>query len=312
MDGVKGSPVPEGEGRRTGGRAVASSGCVAPPGRSLSGVPGTGGPGRSRGWTPTARSRRRAACVVARFGLWFSLLVGAAALTPTSPARADEAADWLKDAIRSDLGSSKPAAQIFALYLKAADAGLAEAQFDVAVLYDSGRLVGQDVAQAATWYARAATHGNQRAAYNLGQLYEAGQGVPLNPDLARAWFMACDLAAARGHLAAAHVGAPRGSTLSAPTPVVPSTEAATGPGMGGVELVWVSKPQPEPVHYFVELRSLTASGSTEVFSGSTDTSALLATVPDMRGDYAWRVLAVAREASRYRASEWQRFTVVSR
>lgn len=267
--------------------------------------------GRSGGGT-AASIRRRAAGVAARARLWTALLLGVTLATAPSPARAEEAKDWLNEAIRSDLEKDKPGEQIFALYLKAAEAGLAEAQFDVAVMYDSGRLVGQDVGQAATWYARAATHGNQRAAYNLGQLYEAGQGVPLNPDLARAWFLSCELAAARGHLATAHVGAPRGSALAAPTPVAPGTEAAIGPGMGGVELVWISKVQPEPVHYFVELRSLTASGSTEVFSGSTDTSALLATVPSMRGEYAWRVLAVAREASRYRSSEWQRFTVVSK
>ena len=249
---------------------------------------------------PDGRSRGRRWVVAA-----FALVLIAHPLT----GRASDATDWFDAAVRSELDGGGGPEKAFALYLRAAQVGLPEAEFNVAVMYDSGRGVGQDVAQAALWYARAATHGNHRAAYNLGQLYETGQGVPLNADLARSWFTVCDLPAARDHLAATRVRTPSGTVLSAPTPVAPSSGSTVDQGMGGLELVWTSKPQPEAVRFFVELRSVDHDGSHEVFSGATDTSGVLATTPDMKGDYAWRVLAVAREASHYAASDWQRFTV---
>ena len=42
-----------------------------------------------------------------------------------------------------------------------------------------------------------AAAGNRRAAIPLRQLYESGEGVPSNADLARAWYAAAGLPAAR-------------------------------------------------------------------------------------------------------------------
>ena len=224
------------------------------------------------------------------------------------PAPAADPSAWFAQAVRLDLGS-EGAAQAFALYRRAAEAGLPEAEFNVGVMLDSGRGTATDVAQAATWYARAAMHGNRRAAYNLGQLYEAGDGVPRNVDLARAWFAASDLAAARAHLADLPVQAPADRALSAPSPVFPSGGTSMDAAVGGVELVWTARPQPEAVRFFVELRQLGPSGAREVFSSFSDTSSLFAPLRGAPGPYAWRVFTIARQRGTYERSEWVSFSL---
>ena len=196
----------------------------------------------------------------------------------------------------------------FLLYLRAAEGGLPDAEFNVAVMLDSGRGVTANMAQAALWYARAASHGNRRAAYNLGQLYEAGEGVPQNSDIARAWFAASGLRAARGHLASLRARAAQGP-FKPPTLVAPAAGVKANPGLGGIELVWTSQPQSEPVRYDIDLHSLGASGSRQVFAASVETSSLFATPPSLDGPYEWRVVAVGRKTGRTVASEWSRFDV---
>ena len=176
-------------------------------------------------------------------------------------------------------------------------------------MLDSGRGTAVDVAQAATWYARAAAHGDRRAAYNLGQLYESGQGVPQNADLARAWFKQSDLAAARERLSGLPPNASSGGTIAVPRPVAPAADSRSMPGLGGIELVWTSARQPEPVRFFVEVREVTAAGSSEIYSGFVETSSLLVTPPNPRGMFAWRVTALGRKAGGYTASDWTPFTV---
>ncbi len=241
----------------------------------------------------------------------FAAVLVAAALVG-SRASAEDATIWFDKAVQYDLSGGDAVPLAYEWYKRAAEAGLPEAEFNVAVMLDSGRGVEHDIAQAAIWYARAATHGNRRAAYNLGQLYESGQGVPRNADIARAWFAASDLAAARVHLVASRPPMLVGTVLSAPIPVAPNHHTDVDPSMDGVELVWTAKSQPESVHFFVELRALGPVMSREVFSGFAGTTAVFAALPDMRGDYAWRVLAVAREADRYVASDWLRFSISHR
>ncbi len=197
----------------------------------------------------------------------------------------------------------------FLLYRRAAEAGLPDAEFNVAVMLDSGRGVTSNIAQAATWYARAAAHGNHRAAYNLGQLYEAGEGVPKNNDIARAWFAASALPAARSRLAAPRIRVSGGTALKAPNAIAPAAGARLDSRSGGIELVWTAPAQPEPVRYHVEVRAPGAPGSHDVFSSFTGTSSLFARLPDLHGAYTWRVLAVARLTGRSAASDWLHFTV---
>ena len=210
------------------------------------------------------------------------------------------------EAMRFDLAGEGQAA--FALFRRAAEAGLPEAEFNVAAMLDSGRGTAQDPAGAALWYGRAAIHGSRRAAYDLGQLYESGEGVPRNADLARAWFAASDLPAARGRTIAPDA-LDGGAVLSRPIPVTPPSGIAVMAEPGGVPLVWTSPPQPEPVRFLVEVRRLDPSSSREVFSGTTDLSALLALPAEPGGTYAWRVSAVAAGSGRYSVGPWIHFRV---
>ena len=229
------------------------------------------------------------------------------ATTLSLPAGAEDASVWFNKAVQYDLNGTGDTTLAFAWYRRAADAGMPEAEFNVGVMLDSGRGVRADLAEAAIWYARAATHGNHRAAYNLGLLYEDGQGVPQNLDLAHAYFAASDLAAARGHLSD-RPQVSRDAALSAPALLAPRPNTSISPMMNGIEFVWTSQMQPEPMQYFVELRALDGSGSTEVFTGSTDMASLFAPLPAIHGDYAWRVTAVGRKEGRYIASPWVRFS----
>lgn len=69
-----------------------------------------------------------------------------------------------------------------------ADSGLAEAQFDLGVLYAQGLGVRRDLTEATTWYRKAAEQGNAEAEFSLGQLYSRGWGVPRDEADALRWF----------------------------------------------------------------------------------------------------------------------------
>lgn len=249
-------------------------------------------------------SRSLGANALRRFSAVATLLL-AFAQSATS-AGAEDSSALFREALRQDLkGGPADARLAFDMYRRAAEAGLPEAQFNVAIMLDSGRGVSPDVAQAATWYARAASHGIRRAAYNLGQLYEAGQGVPQNVDLARAWFKASDLPAARARLTAIRSGGAKAATLSAPVLVAPADGGLIGSGANNVELVWTARQGPEGVRFFVELRALVPSGSREIYSGFVDVSSLnVALSSSFKGAFAWRVFAVAQGSGRYAASNW--------
>jgi uncharacterized protein len=70
----------------------------------------------------------------------------------------------------------------------AADQGVAEAQFDLGVLYAQGRGVRRDLTQAEQWYRKAAEQGNSEAEFALGQMYARGWGVPRDEADAMRWF----------------------------------------------------------------------------------------------------------------------------
>lgn len=76
-----------------------------------------------------------------------------------------------------------------------ADQGDTEAQNALAVMYEKGEGVAQDLATALMWYRKAADQGDAEAQLNLGDLYANGQGVPQDYVMAYMWF---DLAAAAG------------------------------------------------------------------------------------------------------------------
>ncbi|MEX0815303.1 MAG: peptidoglycan-binding protein, partial [Dongiaceae bacterium] len=79
-------------------------------------------------------------------------------------------------------------------WLPLAQQGDAAAQFNLGVMYDTGKGVPQDYAEAVRWYRRAAEQGHAAAMNYLGFMYEYGRGVPTDLVQAYAWY---SLAAAR-------------------------------------------------------------------------------------------------------------------
>ena len=76
--------------------------------------------------------------------------------------------------------------------LKGANAGDANAQYDLGMMYADGISVPQDDAEAVKWFRLA---GETDAQYNLGVMYANGEGVPKDAVEAYAWL---SVAAAQG------------------------------------------------------------------------------------------------------------------
>ena len=72
-------------------------------------------------------------------------------------------------------------------WLPVAQRGDANAQFNVGLLYATGKGVKQDLRQAADWYRKAADQGVGAAEYNLGVMYANGDGVPRDVHEAVKW-----------------------------------------------------------------------------------------------------------------------------
>jgi uncharacterized protein len=84
-------------------------------------------------------------------------------------------------------GIAKDEAQAAAWYRKAADAGLPDAQFELAELsYRYGFGGRKDDAVALKWFRAAVDHGHKYARYELSEMYEKGYG--LAQDDAQAYF----------------------------------------------------------------------------------------------------------------------------
>jgi len=85
---------------------------------------------------------------------------------------------------------------------EAATNGDASAQYEIGQRYASGSNgLPQDNEQAAYWLNRAAEQGLAPAQYRLGTMFEKGLGVPENPTKARTWY---ERAAAQGNVKAMH------------------------------------------------------------------------------------------------------------
>jgi len=79
---------------------------------------------------------------------------------------------------------------------RAAEQGLAEAQYNLGVRYAAGHVLPQDNDKAVRWYRRAAAQGDAEAQHNLGLMYAKGRGVLQDDVPAHMWV---NLAAARGN-----------------------------------------------------------------------------------------------------------------
>jgi len=71
-----------------------------------------------------------------------------------------------------------------------AERGDAEAQFQLSVIYQNGRLLPQDQAIAREWLIKAADQGHVKAMFNLGVTYGDGLGVPVDDAEAFKWYQA--------------------------------------------------------------------------------------------------------------------------
>ena len=85
-------------------------------------------------------------------------------------------------------------AAAFREWLPLAEAGSAEAQFNIAVMFQKSRGVPADSAEALRWYRLAAWQGHADAQNNLGGMLSRGEGIPEDYVQAHMWF---NLAASR-------------------------------------------------------------------------------------------------------------------
>ena len=112
-------------------------------------------------------------------------------------------------------------------YRKAADQGMAMAEYQMGRAYNDGRGVEQDFAQAAMWFRKAAEQGDQGGEVGLGRLYAEGAGVPRDKEQALFWLRK---ATAKGGVPG-QVAKQLIDRLE--TERVPSSVAPVGPGGGG-------------------------------------------------------------------------------
>ena len=95
--------------------------------------------------------------------------------TKGSLAKAQFAVGYLND---EGIGKTEDNVQAIFWYEKAAKQGLAEAQYNLGLLYaDGDKDITVDKRQAFYWYQKAVESGELRANYQLAKLYEKGEGV---------------------------------------------------------------------------------------------------------------------------------------
>jgi TPR repeat protein len=119
---------------------------------------------------------------------------------PDQPAPSSQAA--LPQQANEPAAEPQPAAEpepvpaAIASLREAAVGGDAEAQFALGEAYETGELVGPDLAWAARWYGRSAYGGYSEAQYRYARLKMEGRGLPRDREGAYRWLA---LAARQGH-----------------------------------------------------------------------------------------------------------------
>ena len=125
-----------------------------------------------------------------------SLLFLIFVLTPLffiETALADDKADVEKGVALAEKGEY---AKAFKQFKHLAEAGNAEAQHNLAMLYRTGKGVKKDFKESAFWFRKAADQGIADAQYFLGYMYDTGEGVMKNKQYAYVWYRK---AAEKGH-----------------------------------------------------------------------------------------------------------------
>ena len=73
-------------------------------------------------------------------------------------------------------------------FRESADAGEADSQFNVALMFEKGIGVGKDEKEAVVWYGKSAAQGNSAAQYNVAVMYENGRGTAVDFKKAHEWY----------------------------------------------------------------------------------------------------------------------------
>lgn len=107
------------------------------------------------------------------------------ALLSPSPASAQSADDYLKQANKAEYGSKERSD----LYMKAAELGNAEAQCKIGDCYHFGHGVDKDHNKALIWYKKSADQGYAEAIYDLGYCYGYGWGVQNDYKMAERYYL---------------------------------------------------------------------------------------------------------------------------
>lgn len=79
--------------------------------------------------------------------------------------------------------------ELFEELLSQAAAGHAEVQFQVARIFDDGKLVPRDFGKAIYWYKKAADNGYGEAQFTMGYFYCRGEGVKKDNKVANEWLI---------------------------------------------------------------------------------------------------------------------------
>jgi len=74
-------------------------------------------------------------------------------------------------------------------WIPLAEQGIAVAQYNVGIMYDTGKGVPENDKTAVKWYSLAAALGNDLAQFNLGLMYDRGEGVEENDKTAVKWYV---------------------------------------------------------------------------------------------------------------------------
>ena len=89
--------------------------------------------------------------------------------------------------LASEEGAVTNMAMVFTLITKAAQAGLSDAQHDLAAMYSEGMGCATDQVAALSWCQKAAAQGDAESLALLGYLYAIGKDVPADPVQAAQW-----------------------------------------------------------------------------------------------------------------------------
>lgn len=102
--------------------------------------------------------------------------------------------------LRDGKGVAKDVEKCIHYLVKAADLGLQRSQLLLGDMYYEGRIIEKDDTQAIRWYEMAATTGNPRAQYITATMYRDGLGIEQNKSKAEEWFTSYVHSAATQHM----------------------------------------------------------------------------------------------------------------